>query len=323
MERIKPSGAPLVAAGAVYVVAHATLVVASGLFTGGEPTALISGTGASYLVYIALVAAFGATLTLVAARTPSWYWRLGAGGLLCLFVAVRYAGGFIPGLLSTVVIFTTVFLPYLVVGALLVRVVIVRVGPPWFRQLPRSRATLRSVLLIGVVLFAVTGGSLLSVATAPPAVPPSDWSDDRQLAYLERTDQADRRTGAVVDRSRDYRRAERVLSLVTAGRVDSPIGQKRAAIVLQHGTCPAHYELAYRLATAANESSAVNATSRVRVTYDRWQLSIGNEQRYGTQLASVQENAACRPPVPDAIDVSAPRPVSTGVFPLFRSSVVS
>jgi hypothetical protein len=43
----------------------------------------------------------------------------------------------------------------------------------------------------------------------------------------------------VADPSRDYRRAERVLSLLGAGRADSPDGWLDAAVVLHHGTCPA------------------------------------------------------------------------------------
>lgn len=129
---------------------------------------------------------------------------------------------------------------------------------------------------------------------------------DRQLAYLERIDQADRRTGALVDKSRDYQRAEHVLDLLRSGRIDSPESQLNAAIVLQHGSCAEHFELAHRLATAANESPNVDATGWVRVTYDRWQVAMGHEQQYGTQTGTRRAGEAWHPPIPDGLDPLTP-----------------
>jgi hypothetical protein len=153
----------------------------------------------------------------------------------------------------------------------------------------------------------MVGSSLLAVGTAPPAVPPDEWDADRQLVYLERTDQNDRLSGAFVDRRRDYARADRVLDLVASDRVTEPADKLHAAVVLHHGTCTAHFELAHRLAVAADESPDIDATRWVQVTYDRWQVSMGEEQRYGTQRGTRSAHTSCQPPVPAEINISAPR----------------
>jgi hypothetical protein len=207
---------------------------------------------------------------------------------------------------SVVVVFALVFLPYVVALGVIVRLIVVRLPHPRLRSLPRHPATVRGLLLAGIVLTGTIGGAVVAVAAAPPALPPDDWSADRQLDYLERTDQDDRHTGALVDRSRDYRRAERVLELLHAGRADSPDDWLSAAIVLHHGSCADHFELAHRLATVANDSPDIDATRWVYVTYDRWQVAMGNEQRYGTQTGTRRAGDACYPPVPAGLDVSYP-----------------
>jgi hypothetical protein len=207
---------------------------------------------------------------------------------------------------SVVVVFALVFLPYVVAFGVLGRLVVVRLPLPRVTRLPGHPVTIRGLLVAGLLLTGTVGGSVVAVAAAPPAVPPADWSADRQLDYLERTDQRDRQTGAMVDRSRDYRRAERVLDLLQAGRADSPEGWLGAAIVLQHGSCADHFEIAHRLATAANASSDIDATRWVHVTYDRWQVATGTEQRYGTQIGTRRADEACHPPIPAGLDASDP-----------------
>lgn len=44
----------------------------------------------------------------------------------------------------------------------------------------------------------------------------------------------------------------------------------------------------------------------IRATYDRWQGSLGNEQRYGTQAGTRPVNATCVPPVPGGIETANP-----------------
>lgn len=303
--RFDPRRRPYLAAAVVYVGLHVGTALGAAVAVGSDLDALASNSAAS-LSYFLLMAAFGAVLVGLSARTVGRRWRVGAAGLLAAVVGVRYVAPSVGGLLSVPVVFALVFLPFVVLAAVLVRVVVVRLGSTRLARLPGHPVTVRVLLVAGVVLVATTGGALLAVATAPAAVPPADWPADRQLAHLERTDQADRRTGAFVDRSRDYRRAERVLALLAADRVTSPASQFDAAVVLQHGSCPEHFELAHRLATAADAGGVDRAAQWTRLTYDRWQLSLGNDQRYGTQTGSPQVDAACTPPIPAGLNVSAP-----------------
>jgi hypothetical protein len=296
---------PYLLAGVGYVALHFTLLVTLAWVFDSDPGSLASSAVPS-LGYYVLISAFGIVLVAVSLpRLDRVWWAVAAVALLVLFGG-RYVIGEAAGLYSVVAVFTLVFLPYVVAAGVIARLIVVRLPVTRLAAAPRHRASIGALLITGVLLTGTIGGSVVAVATAPPAVPPDDWSADRQLAYLERTDQADRRTGALVDRSRDYQRAERVLALLRSGRVDSPESQLNAAIVLQHGSCAEHFELAHRLATAANESPDVDATQWVRVTYDRWQVAMGNEQRYGTQTGTRRAGEECHPPIPEGLDVSTP-----------------
>jgi hypothetical protein len=286
-------------------VLHVGTVLVAAVVAGNDLDALASS-GVASLSYFLLMAPFGAVLAGLGARGAGRRWRVGAVALVVAVVGVRYVAPSVGGLLSVPVVFAVVFLPFVVLAAVLVRLVVVRLGSARLARLPGHPVAARALLVVGVVLVATTGGALLAVATAPPAVPPADWSADRQLSYLERTDQADRRTGAFVDGSRDYRRAGRVLALLAADRVEKADGRLDAAVVLQHGNCPEHFELAHRLATTADAAGVDGADRWSRLTYDRWQLSLGNDQRYGTQTGGPAVDAACAPPIPADLNVSAP-----------------
>jgi hypothetical protein len=63
-----------------------------------------------------------------------------------------------------------------------------------------------------------------------------------------------------------------------------------AAMVLQHGGDSSHYRIAHELASAAcqrgvntREWPQSSAEWLAKATYDRWMLSIGKPQVYGTQ----------------------------------------
>ncbi|WP_440991518.1 hypothetical protein [Haloarchaeobius baliensis] len=296
---------PALVAAVGYVCLHVAVVVVGAVATGGDAGTLVAA-GFPSLAYYLLITAFGAVLLTVTVPSLPRGWWLAGGTLAATLVAVRYAFGTAAGVLTVGSLFALVFLPYLVAAGVVVRLLVTRVGGERLRGLPGHPLTRRGLFVAGVLLVATVGGSVLAVATAPAAVPPSDWSADRQLEYLERTDQRDRETGAVADRSRDYRRAERVLSLLAAGQADDPEQWLDAAVVLQHGTCPEHFEVAHRLALAANDSTAVEATDWVHLTYDRWQVSMGQPQRYGTQTGTRPVDAECHPPVPAELDPAAP-----------------
>ncbi|TKX50373.1 hypothetical protein EXE49_07250 [Halorubrum sp. ASP121] len=296
---------PALTAAVGYVCLHVALVFGSVAVADGDTGSLVAAGGLS-IVYYLLITAFGMVLLAVTAPSLSRGWWIGGCTTAVALVAMRYVFGTAAGILTIMALFAIVFLPYVVAASILARLLVSRFGGDRLSDLPTHHLTRAGVFVAGVFLVAMVGGSVLAVVAAPPAVPAEDWPADQQLNYIERTDQRDRETGAVIDRRRDYRRAERVLSLLTAGKADAPEEWLDAAIVLHHGTCPEHFELANRLAVAANESAAVTATDWVRLTYDRWQVSMGEPQRYSTQTGTRPVNAACHPPVPAALNVSAP-----------------
>ena len=296
---------PLLVAAVGYACLHVALVVGLTVYARGDTGSLVA-TGLSSIAYYLLITAFGTAILAVTASSLPRQWWVAGGMLAVALVAIRYTFAPAAGVLTIVAVFAFVFLPYVVAVGVVARLLVGRFGGSRSRSLPDHPVTRRGLFVAGVFLVATIGGSVLAVAAAPPAIPPEDWPADQQLGYLEQTDQHDRETGAVADRSRDYRRAERVLSLLAAGRADAPEEWLDAAVVLHHGTCPTHFELAHRLALAANESGEVSATEWVYLTYDRWQVSIGEPQRYGTQTGTRSVDAACHPPVPSGLDPSMP-----------------
>ncbi|WP_276258789.1 hypothetical protein [Haloglomus litoreum] len=305
MNRTTLARHPVLAAAVGYVCLHVALVLGSAVYARGDAGSLVAA-GAPSTAYYLLITGFGAVVLAVTAPSLGRWWWAAGGTLVVALVAARYLTGTAAGVLTIVALFALVFLPYLVAGGIVVRLVAGRFGGDRLRGLPAHPRTRRGLFVAAVVLVATVGGSVLAVAAAPAPVPPDDWPAERQLAYLERTDQRDRETGAVADRSRDYQRAERVLSLLAAGRADAPDEWLDAAVVLHHGTCPAHFETAHRLALAANESAALDATRWVHLTYDRWQVSMGHPQRYGTQTGTRPVDAGCHPPIPPELEPESP-----------------
>ncbi|MFC5367273.1 hypothetical protein [Salinirubrum litoreum] len=304
-DTLRRAATPLVLAGITYICVFLTLVVGTGVMAGSDPARLATTSVTGYFV---LAGAFAGVIAVHVGRRVSRRVQLLAVALLVVGVGVRFVDGgeTASGLLSMSGLFVVVYLPYLVGGTVLLRIAGGLVSPDRVHRLTDRPVVSGSLLVVGAVVLVVTVGPLLAIATASPAVPPADWSPEEQLAYLESTDQADRETGAFVDRSRDTARIERVLSLARAGAIDTPQAQLDAAVVLHHGTCPAHFELAHRYAVRANDSPEIDPSFWIRATYDRWQVSIGNEQRYGTQAGTRPVNATCVPPVPEGIETESP-----------------
>lgn len=162
------------------------------------------------------------------------------------------------------------------------------------RGLVRRQATRASALIPGAALVYL--GAVLVVAdnliAVPSAVPPEEWAEERQLAYMSETDQADRRAARiVVDGRRDRLRRARVLALDAAGAIAGGRSAYHAALILQHGDCSSDFRRAYELAMAAS-AGGVDAAWLARAAWDRWQMSLGRSASYGTQrLVSA---AVCR-----------------------------
>jgi hypothetical protein len=58
----------------------------------------------------------------------------------------------------------------------------------------------------------------------------------------------------------------------------------KAALILQHGEETKYYEMAHKLAQGAFDKGYKEAEWLSKATYDRWQMSMGKPQKYGTQL---------------------------------------
>lgn len=142
-----------------------------------------------------------------------------------------------------------------------------------------------SVLHLVFDSFAVVLSAILvlfiSVITAPAAVPPEPLSSSEELQYLLEMDQEDRISGRIwLQPQRDEVRLRRVLKINEENGIQTSLDKYRAALVLNHGSCPEHYELAYELANQAANSGVEGASGLAREVYNRWLLSRGQHRMY-------------------------------------------
>jgi len=148
----------------------------------------------------------------------------------------------------------------------------------------------RPLLIPLVAAGASVLGLLVGYLAGPAPVPSPSLNAADQLTYMYRTDQRDRITLRWLNTSRDDARVARVLELHGAGPGQEPEQLLDAAIILQHGHDSSHYRIAYELAKAASEKGVntrrwaqSSAEWLTKATYDRWMLSLGKPQVYGTQ----------------------------------------
>ena len=126
-----------------------------------------------------------------------------------------------------------------------------------------------------------------------PAVLHSGDASDK-LAYAYKTDQADRMTvraylGLLNDSmaKRDSIRLEQVSLLYKESQISKPIDKFHAAFIFHHSKKSSFYEIAQKLAGEAAAVSELKDNYTVqwlaKATYDRWMVSLGKPQKYGTQ----------------------------------------
>jgi hypothetical protein len=170
-------------------------------------------------------------------------------------------------------------------------------------RLFRKRPSLRALVLPLTMTIMGACGVLLSAWSSRPVppIPEQAMSTSDELKYIYDVDQADRGTGYwMIDPKRDRIRLERVKALYRAGQITKPTDQYAAALVYQHGSCADEFQVAYELATAA-ASHGIPAAGQLSMaylthaTYDRWQLSLGKPQTYGTQFPPVPIKRPCPP----------------------------
>lgn len=117
-----------------------------------------------------------------------------------------------------------------------------------------------------------------------------------ELAYAYKMDQGDRKNLKFflaafksIMRGRDNTRLSQVLRYTENNELDSGMDRFHAAFVLHHNPArdSALYHRAHELAKQAASEPSLSDNFQVqwlaKATYDRWMLSIGEEQKYNTQ----------------------------------------
>jgi len=165
-----------------------------------------------------------------------------------------------------------------------------------FRKKPGPRAL---VLPLTMIMMGACGVLLSAWSSRPvPPIPEQAMSIGDELKYIHDTDQSDRFTMyMVIDPERDRIRLQRVKALYRAGQITEPMDQYLAAMVYQHASCADDFQVAYELARAGEAGHGAPATypSLSHLAYDRWQMALGKQQTYGTQLMPVPIKRPCQP----------------------------
>jgi hypothetical protein len=174
----------------------------------------------------------------------------------------------------------------------------------------------------------VRGASLLAlliVAAGCAARRAPRAADHPELAALYGADQADRRgpwdttlAAARAQMERDAARRARVQALVAASAARTAADHYHAAMVLQHGGDSTAYRAAHDLARRAVALDPTHAPARwlVAAAWDRYQLSIGRPQWYGTQGACDLATGRAAMQAIDTTRVTDAERVRLGVRPL-------
>lgn len=158
------------------------------------------------------------------------------------------------------------------------------------------------LVLAFVAFISVPGraGQAIAPASDATAVTP----DNEEVARLYREDQADRQSqdGKPIDWQvvgpRDESRRKRVVEMLNAGELKTGRDYFNAATIFQHGDRPADYLLCHELCVTAvfkaghGETASWIATAKwlAAASEDRFLLSIGRGQRFGTQFTSDGRN---------------------------------
>lgn len=79
-------------------------------------------------------------------------------------------------------------------------------------------------------------------------------------------------------------RCQRVIDLYAKGSIEDGRDHFHAGLVLLHGERTAHYELARTFAHRAATMGEARAWTVQAMAWDRWLLSLGKPQRFGTQI---------------------------------------
>jgi len=122
---------------------------------------------------------------------------------------------------------------------------------------------------------------------ATPAAVQSEDKDNQELARLFQEDQSDRTSEENIDwrvvGPRDKTRQARVKELCRGDLLNTGADYYHAAMVLQHAEAPGDYLLAHELCVVAIAKGNQDAKWLAAASEDRFLMSIGRPQRFGTQ----------------------------------------
>jgi hypothetical protein len=115
-----------------------------------------------------------------------------------------------------------------------------------------------------------------------------DADVSRRMDTLFLADQAARQPFVGIDpqvmNEEDALRRIEVLDYIMSRQIHTGRNLVYAAFIFQHGDCPEHYHFANRLAQIAMDAGYSDARWIYAATLDRYLMSIGEPQKYGTQF---------------------------------------
>ena len=157
------------------------------------------------------------------------------------------------------------------------------------------------------LLFALVLGASNPASAQTPAAP----ADNAEMAAMFAADQAPRAgAGTAVDwaavAAEDDARLARTRALLDAGALRTGNDYFHAATIFQHGATPRDYLMAHTLALIAASRGRSDAPWMAAASMDRYLLSIGQPQIYGTQFRTPDRLNTTQEPfdrtlVPDAL----------------------
>lgn len=137
--------------------------------------------------------------------------------------------------------------------------------------------------------------------------PNDDWDVSLRMAKLIFADQAVRWSPWEFDPQQvdeaDTRRRVEVLDDIKKGQIQSGRNLVYGAFIFQHGDCSAHYQFANRLAQIALEAGYPEARWIYAATRDRYLMSLGELQKYGTQYTWIEGEFKLYPTDPATTDL--------------------
>lgn len=174
----------------------------------------------------------------------------------------------------------------------------------------KSKLRLSHLCIFVLAIFTAGVGSMWT-QTAPPTKMAND--DNAELKVLFLDDQHDRGVESFVQRDEngklaagkswpvqpmdvmekhDHERRARVRQLLDAGSVKTGQDYWFAAMVFQHGDKPEDYLMAHVLSVVSANKGNRNGRWLAAASLDRYLLTVGQKQIYGTQFTSGKADAS-------------------------------